>query len=337
MYVLVTGGAGYVGSNIVRSLIDAGHRVCVVDDLSSGHRTALPPEVELIVGSCGERASLDAVPRQPDCVMHMAAKCSVAESIQQPRAYYDANLTQSIALMDWMVDRGVGRIIHSSTAAVYGTPERMPIDESTVTRPINAYGATKLAVDDAIGHYAIAYGLRGVSLRYFNAAGARPDGSLGEDKTPASNLVPRVLAVALGRDDALEVYGSDYDSVDGTAVRDYVHVVDLAAAHLAALESMASIDGSAVYNLGTETGTTVMQVVEAARQVTDHPIPVRVAANRPGDPPALIASSARARDELGWVPTRSDLVTILRDAWAWHQSHPAGYAPGANRQTRRPG
>ena len=332
-YVLVTGGAGYVGCNIVRSLIDAGHRVCVVDDLSSGHRAALPLEVELIVGSCGDRAALDAVPQRPDGVMHLAAKCTVEESMQQPRHYYDVNVCQSIALLDWMVDRDVGWIVHSSTAAVYGIPERMPIDESTPAQPINAYGATKLAVDRAIGYYATAYGLRGVSLRYFNAAGARPDGSLGEDKTPSSNLVPSVLAVALGRADALEVYGNNYDSVDGTAVRDYVHVMDLAAAHLDAMKNIASINGSAVYNLGTETGSTVMQVIEVARTVTDHPIPVRSAANRPGDPPALIASAARARDELGWVPKHSDLTTILRDAWAWHQSHPAGYA--SDQQTQR--
>ena len=334
MYVLVTGGAGYVGSNIVRSLIDAGHRVCVIDDLSSGHRAALPTEVELIVGSCGDRASLDAVPQQPDGVMHMAAKCSVAESLQQPRTYYNVNLSQSIALLDWMVDRNVGWIIHSSTAAVYGTPGHMPVNESTETQPINAYGATKLAVDHAINYYAAAYGLRGVSLRYFNAAGARPDGSLGEDKTPASNLVLQVLAVAMGKSDAVEVYGSNYDSIDGTATRDYVHVVDLAAAHLAALQGIASINGSAVYNLGTGTGSTVMQVIKAARCVTNHPIPVRTAANRPGDPPALIASSAKAHDELGWAPEHSDLMTILRDAWAWHQSHPSGYASDADQQTR---
>lgn len=335
MYVLVTGGAGYVGGNVVRSLIDAGHRVCVVDDLSSGHRTVVPADVELVVGSCGDRAVLDAVPQLPDGVMHMAAKCSVAESMQRPRSYYDVNLGQSISLLDWMIDRGVGWIIHSSTAAVYGTPERMPIDESTAPQPVNAYGATKLAVDRAIHDYALAYGLRGVSLRYFNAAGARPDGSLGEDKTPASNLVPNVLAVALGKADALEVYGSDYDSIDGTAVRDYVHVVDLATAHLDAMRRVASTDGTAVYNLGAGAGSTVMQVVEAARQVTGHPIPVRAAASRAGDPPALIAAAARARDELGWVPSHSDLTTMLRDAWAWHRSHPEGYAASAGQQTRR--
>jgi len=335
MYVLVTGGAGYVGANVVRSLIDAGHRVCVVDDLSSGHRTAVPAGVELIVGSCGDRAVLDAVPQQPDGVMHMAAKCSVAESMQHPRSYYDVNLGQSVSLLDWIIDRSVGWIIHSSTAAVYGTPERMPIDESTAAQPVNAYGATKLAVDRAIRYYGSAYGLRGVSLRYFNAAGARSDGSLGEDKNPASNLIPNVLAVASGKSDRLEIYGNDYQSVDGTAVRDYVHVVDLAAAHLAAMQRLASTDGTAVYNLGTETGSTVMQVVEAARQVTDHPIPVRAAASRPGDPPALIASAARAREELGWVPVRSDLTTMLRDAWAWHRSHPNGYAASATPPTRR--
>ncbi len=334
MYVLVTGGAGYVGANVVRALIDAEHRVCVLDDLSSGHRAALPADVELIVGTCGDRAALDAVPQRPDGVMHMAARCSVAESMQNPRAYYDVNLGQSIVLLDWMVDRSIGWVVHSSTAAVYGTPDRIPIDESTPTRPINAYGATKLAVDRAIGYYAGAYGLRGIALRYFNAAGAQPDGSLGEDKTPASNLVPNVLAVAGGRKEAVTVYGNDYDTIDGSALRDYIHVCDLAAAHVAAMRSMESVDGSAVFNLGTENGSTVMQVIEAAREVTGHPIPVTPAPNRPGDPPALVAASSRARDELGWRPRRSDLKTLLGDAWAWHRSHPAGYAvePAQKRQ-----
>ncbi len=334
MYVLVTGGAGYIGANVVRSLIGAGHRVCVLDDLSSGHRAALPSDVELIVGSCGDRAALDAVPQRPDGVMHLAAKCSVAESMEHPRTYYDVNLRQSIAVLDWMVDRSIGWVVHSSTASVYGMPDCMPIDESTPAKPINAYGATKLAVDRAIGFYAAAYGLRGIALRYFNAAGAQADGSLGEDKTPASNLVPNVLAVAAGKADALTVYGSDYDSVDGTAVRDYIHVNDLAAAHIAAMNAMRSVEGSAVYNLGTETGSTVMQVVEAAREVTDHPIPVTLGANRPGDPPSLIAAATRAREELGWRPRHSELATILRDAWAWHRTHPAGYADDAGTKRR---
>ncbi len=327
MHVLVTGGAGYVGSNVVRALLDSGHQVSVIDDLSSGHRAALPPEVPLIVGRCGDMRALDETLRDapPDGVMHLAAKCSVGESMADPRIYYQANLRDSLDLLDWIVARGVGWIIHSSTCAAYGIPEHQPMDESVCPRPINAYGATKLAVDQAIEFYRQAYSIGGTSLRYFNAAGAQPDGTLGEDKTPASNLIPRVLAVALGQAELLEVYGNDYDSIDGTGVRDYIHVADLAAAHLAAMESLAAGAAGAVYNLGTETGSSVLQVAETARAVTGHPIPLRFGSRRAGDPAVLVASSQRARRQLGWSATRSDLETILADAWRWHTARPEGY------------
>lgn len=331
MHVLVTGGAGYVGSNVVRALLDTGHRVSVIDDLSSGHREALPPEAELTVGRCGDRAVLDAATAGslPDGVMHMAAKCSVGESMSAPRAYYDTNLRESLGLLDWMVDRSVGWIIHSSTCAVYGEPSCQPMDENATTLPINAYGATKLAVDQAIRYYVGAYEMAGTSLRYFNAAGAHADGTLGEDKTPASNLIPRVLAVALGRHERIDVYGDDFDSIDGTGVRDYVHIADLAAAHLAAMERLSDGDRGSIYNLGSETGNSVLQVVAAARQATGHPIPISVGARRPGDPPVLFAASGLARRELAWQPCRSDLQEIINDAWRWHSTHPLGYGEAA--------
>jgi UDP-glucose 4-epimerase len=328
MHVLVTGGAGYVGSNVVRALLDAGHSVAVVDDLSSGHPGALPADVELAHGRCGDAAVLDSLSLRPDGVMHMAAKCSVGESMEAPQRYYETNVRESLRLLDWMLAREIPWIIHSSTCAVYGIPERLPLDETTPTAPINAYGATKLAVDAAIAYYGAAYSLAGTSLRYFNAAGAQPNGTLGEDKTPASNLIPRVLGVALGRYEELTIFGSDYDTPDGTGVRDYVHVADLATAHLAAMERLAEGQPGGIYNLGTENGSSVLEILEAARDLTGHPIPARREARRAGDPGQLVASSAHARTELGWSPVRSDIASILADAWAWHQNHPDGYGTG---------
>lgn len=328
MHVLVTGGAGYVGANVVAALLQAGHRVSVVDDLSSGHRQALPDEVGLHVGSCGDHAILDRLTPIPDGVMHMAAKCSVGESMQDPAAYYRANLRDSLDLLDWMRERRVGWVIHSSTCAVYGEPESLPLSEQAPTRPINPYGASKLAVDEAIRYYQGAYGVRGTSLRYFNAAGAGADGDLGEDKQPASNLIPRVMAVALGRAAKIDVFGGDFDTADGTGVRDYVHVSDLAAAHLAALQALANGDTGDIYNLGTEEGATVLQVIEEARRVTGEHIPVAMAPPRPGDPPALVASCERALQRLHWRARHSDLRSILTDAWRWHRSHPDGYGDG---------
>jgi len=328
MHVLVTGGAGYVGANVVRALLQAGHEVTVVDDLSSGHRDAVPESVRLLRGRCGDHALLDQLEDRPDGVMHMAAKCSVGESMERPRDYYETNVSESLRLLDWMLQREVGWIIHSSTCAVYGIPRALPLDESPTPRPINAYGATKLAVDTAIGYYSSAYDLGGTCMRYFNAAGADPDGSLGEDKSPASNLIPRVLGVPMGVHEDVQIYGTSHDTADGSGVRDYVHVTDLAAAHLAAMERLAAGEPGGVYNLGTETGSSVLEVLAMAREVTGHEIPANEVGPRSGDPAMLVAASAHARDELGWVPQRSDLRTIVEDAWRWHRTHPRGYDDG---------
>lgn len=326
MHILVTGGAGYVGSHLVRYLLDAGHDVVVVDDLSSGHPQAVADGVALHVGSCGDAEVLDdaARARRPDAVMHLAAKCSVEESVRDPRLYYRANLRDSLALLDWMVDRGVPLVVHSSTCAVYGAPDEETIDEAVCPRPMNPYGAAKLAVDLALQAYEDAFALRAVALRYFNAAGAHPDGSLGEDKTPASNLIPLVFDVALGRRDEIAVLGTDYPTPDGTGVRDYVHVMDLAAAHLAALEHLAGGGSGGVFNLGTGTGHSVREVIERARTVTSRDIPARDAARRAGDPPHLVADPGRAAATLGWR-ARAGLDDILADAWRWRAAHPRGY------------
>ena len=329
MHVLVTGGAGYVGANVVRALLEAGHQVTAVDDLSSGHRAAVAAGAELLVGRCGDHDVLDGAAGPVDGIMHMAAKCSVGESMENPRDYYDTNVSESLQLLDWMLRRDVGWIIHSSTCAVYGTPAVLPLDETPPPQPINAYGATKLAVDSAIGYYAAAYGRGGTCLRYFNAAGAQPDGTLGEDKTPASNLIPRGLGVPLGLHDDVQIFGIDHGTADGTGIRDYVHITDLAAAHIAAMDRLAAGLPGGIYNLGTETGSSVNEVLETARAVTGHPIPARAVDARAGDPSKLVASSGHARAELGWTPRRSALVTIIEDAWRWHSTHPDGYADGA--------
>lgn len=326
MAVLVTGGAGYIGSHCVAALLARGERVVVVDNLSQGHRAAVPENL-LCVGDLRDASFLDDVFRGHDIesVVHFAAHSLVGESMRDPAKYYHNNVYGTLCLLEAMRRHGVGRIVFSSTAAVYGEPETVPILESAATRPTNAYGATKLAIEEMMRWFDAAYGIRYVSLRYFNAAGAHEGGVIGEDHDPETHLVPIVLAVALGKRPHVEIYGDDYPTADGTCVRDYIHVDDLAEAHLLALDRLRAGAGSGVYNLGTGRGYSVREIIETARRVTGHPIPAVVTARRPGDPAVLIASSEKARRELGWRPRRESVEDVVRSAWRWHQSHPDGY------------
>ena len=316
MRLLVTGGAGYVGSVCAAVLLEAGHQVLVLDDLSTGHRDAVPPGCELIVGEVCEHA--DAVlAGGVDGVLHFAARSLVAESVAHPERYWSGNVMTSVRLLEAMRRHGTPRLVFSSTAAVYGQPDRMPIAEDAPAAPTNPYGATKLAIDTAIGNYATAHGLAAVSLRYFNAAGAH--GRYGERHTTETHLIPLVLQVAAGEREHARINGSDYPTPDGSCVRDYVHVADLAHAHLLALEH--TMPGRhAVYNLGSGTGFSVRQVIQTCRDVTGHPIPVVVGERRAGDPPALVAANGLARRELGWAPRHTELAAIVADAWEFTRS-----------------
>lgn len=323
--VLVTGGAGYIGSHAVRLLARAGHDVWVYDNLSFGHRQAVPAG-RLIEGQLNDRPALIAAlrERQIDAVMHFAALASVGESVVEPARYYQNNVAGSLNLLEAMRETGVLRIVFSSTTATYGVPDRMPITEDTPQQPVNPYGFSKLVVEQAMADYAQAYGLGYAALRYFNAAGASPDGDLGEDHDPETHLIPIVLAVALGQRPGVTIFGDDYPTLDGTCIRDYVHVDDLGTAHVAALEKIVS-GQSLQLNLGTGRGYSVREVIEACRRVTGHPIPAQSGARRAGDPPELVADSSQARRVLCWQPKYTDVESIIRTAWAWHSTHPHGY------------
>lgn len=326
MRVLVTGGGGYVGSVCVRALCAAGHSVVVFDNLrDGGHRGAVDPRAELVVGDLADAVAVEsALSRGVDSVIHFAAYANVGESVREPLRYYRNNVTNTIGLLDAMRQHGVCRMVFSSSCAVYGVPERVPIAESTPQHPISPYGRTKAMVEAVMADCAAGWGLGGVALRYFNAAGATSDGALGEDHEPESHLIPLVLRVALGRSDAVTLFGEDYPTRDGTCVRDYVHVEDLAEAHTKAL-AVLEPGAFRAFNLGTGRGASVREVIEAARQVTGRDIPVRSAPRREGDPPELYADSTLARGELGWTPRYTDIREIVRTAWAWHRSHPNGY------------
>jgi UDP-glucose 4-epimerase len=309
--LLVTGGAGYVGSVNAAHLVDAGHEVVVLDDLSTGHRDAVPDAARFVEADLAEAA--DRVLAEGfDGVLHFAAKSLVGESVQKPGLYWRGNVVTTIALLDAMVAHGTPRLVFSSTAATYGEPEQVPIREDAATRPTNPYGASKLAIDHAIGSYAPAHGIAATSLRYFNVAGAH--GHIGERHVVETHLIPLVLQVATGQRDVVRIFGDDWPTPDGTCVRDYIHVDDLATAHLLAL-SGARPGEHAIYNLGSGSGFSVREVVEACRAVTGHPIPVEVAPRRSGDPAVLVASSAAATAALGWHPEKTDLHTIISDAW----------------------
>ena len=331
MNVLVVGGAGYIGSTVAAQLVQAGHSVVVFDNLSHGHRQAVPAGAELVVGDIGDAAALDAVfaQRRFDGVMHFAALIEAGESMQVPEQYFHNNVASTLSLLEAMLRHKVGRLVFSSTAALFGNPERVPIEEDDRLRPTNAYGASKLLVEQMLPWLNTAHGLRFACLRYFNAAGARgPD--CGEDHHPESHLIPLLLKVALGQRASVSIYGHDYPTPDGTCVRDYIHIEDLARAHLLAMAALADHE-MLHYNLGNGEGFSVRQVIEVAREVTGHPIPCVEAPRRAGDPATLVASSARIRAELGWRPELPSLRDIIASAWEWHRRHPDGYAGVAAR------
>jgi UDP-glucose-4-epimerase GalE len=329
MRILVTGGAGYVGSHCVRDLCTHGHDVTVLDNLAKGHRAAVHSRAQVIVGDVGDQALLGKVfAKGPfDAVMHFAALAEVGESVQWPLRYYQANVANSVALLDAMREHGVKRMVFSSSCAVYGIPPAVPITEDMPLAPISPYGRTKLVIEWALADSARAWGLGATALRYFNAAGAADDGSIGEDHEPESHLIPRVLQVALGRHQSISIFGRDYPTPDGTCIRDYVHVDDLAAAHRKAVEEQ--MEGQfRAYNLGTGTGASVHEVIAAARAATSHAIPATIGPRREGDPPALFADASKARQELCWSPRFTRIIDVIASAWEWHRRHPTGYGAG---------
>ena len=321
MKILVTGGAGYIGSVCVEQLLDAGHSVTVFDNLSEGHRSAVDPRAPLLTGDLQQRCDIeDALEKvRPDAVMHFAANALVGESMQNPSKYFRNNVHGGINLLDAMHAAGCKRLVFSSTCATFGVPERMPIDETVPQRPINPYGESKLMFEHILRWYGEIHGLTWVALRYFNAAGASE--RFGEDHRIETHLIPNVLKVALGQKPHVEIYGTDYPTPDGTCIRDYIHILDLAQAHMLALSS----PQSARYNLGTGGGTSVREIVSTCERVTGRKIAVVEKPRRPGDPPRLIAGSDKVRAELGWKPQFQDVEKIIASAWAWHARHPGGY------------
>ena len=325
MKVLVTGGAGYVGSHAVRALLQAGHQVWVYDNLSCGHAASVP-EGELIVADLADQQRLEAElsDKRIDAVLHFAALALVGESVTNPAIYYQNNVVGTLKLLEAMRKTGVWRLVFSSTTATYGVPEQIPITEQERQDPINPYGFTKLVIEHAMADYATAYGMGYAALRYFNASGAASDSSIGEDHKPESHLIPLVLQVALGQREQIAIFGTDYPTPDGTCIRDYVHVEDLASAHVKALERL-RIGSGLKLNLGTGHGQSVRQVIEACCKVSGVSIRVSEEDRRPGDPPELVADSTLAQKTLEWTPRYTDIESIVQTAWAWHSTHPAGF------------
>jgi UDP-glucose 4-epimerase len=322
--ILVTGGAGYIGSVVCSQLLKKGHEVIVFDNLGNGHKSAVPQGAKLIIGDTSDRPTLDRIftEQKIDAVIHMAASIEAGESMKFPEQYFRNNTANSLNLLEAMLAHKVMRFVLSSTAALYGTPDRTPIEESDPLHPTNTYGESKLLVEHMLTWLHKIHGLRYASLRYFNAAGATPD--QGEDHHPESHLIPLILQVALGKRESVSIFGTDYPTPDGTCVRDYVHVSDLASAHVLALDALREKD-KMIYNLGNGQGFTVRQVIETARRVTGHPIPVREIERRPGDPAVLVASSEKIKRELNWQPRYASLEAIVRSAWDWFRAHPQGY------------
>jgi UDP-glucose 4-epimerase len=321
--VLVTGGAGYIGSHAVLALHQAGYRVIVLDNLVYGHRDLIEKalKVDFMEGDIGDRLLLNNLFQQYsiDAVMHFAAYAYVGESVNNPAKYYRNNVVGTLTLLEAMVAAGVNKIVFSSTCATYGVPKTVPISEDHPQAPINPYGTSKLMVEQILQDFDVAYGLKSVRFRYFNAAGADPEGRLGEDHNPETHLIPLVLQTALGLRESISVFGTDYSTPDGTCIRDYIHVSDLADAHVLGINHLLQGGSSEVFNLGNGNGFSVKQVIEAARTVTGQPIPVIEGDRRPGDPSALVGSAVKAREVLGWAPQYSDIEDMIRHAWAWHQ------------------
>lgn len=327
MNILVLGGAGYIGSHTVYALIEAGQNVVIADNLLTGFEQAVHPKAKFYKGDIRDRAFLDALfaKEHIDVVIHFAACSLVGESVTQPLKYYDNNLCGTKVLLEAMVKAGVDKIVFSSTAATYGEPRRVPILEDDPTEPTNPYGETKLSMEKMFKWVGAAHGIRYVSLRYFNACGAHESGEIGEAHNPESHLIPLILQVPNGKREFISIFGDDYPTKDGTCVRDYIHVTDLAQAHILAAQYLMAGGESDIFNLGNGVGFTVKEVVDAARAVTGHPIPARVEPRRAGDPAQLIASSEKAKTVLGWNPQHASLEEIIASAWKWHSTHPNGY------------
>jgi UDP-glucose 4-epimerase len=322
MKLLVTGGAGYIGAITTRRLIDAGHEVTVLDTLEKGPARAVDPRAKLVIGSIGDERLLDEVLPGTDAVMHLAGYIEVAESQADPGRYFQNNVAAPLVMLDAMVRHSVPGLVFSSTAAVYGEPEVVPIQENARLLPVNAYGASKLMFEQLLDWYGRIHGLRSVRFRYFNVAGAWPGGALGESHQPETHIIPRVLLAMAGGKAEFEIYGSDYPTPDGTCVRDYIHVLDLAEAHRLGLEWIGNGGPISVFNLGNGTGYSNLEVVRTCAEVTGRDVQVNMGPRRPGDPAVLIASSARAHEVLGWTPKRGSLKEIIEDAWNWHQVSP---------------
>ena len=328
MNVLVAGGAGYIGSHCVRQLIAAGNRPIIVDNLVYGHRAAVAPELPFYAVDFGDAAALEPIFARHaiDVVMHFGAYCYVGESVTDPIKYYRNNVAAPLTLLETMLKHGVKRFVFSSTCATYGIPEKMPMTEDLPQAPINPYGQTKLDLENLLKALARSHGLSFAAFRYFNASGAAEDGAIGEDHTPETHLIPVAIRAAQGLGPALQVFGTDYPTPDGTCLRDYVHVDDLSRAHIAAFDKLGTPGTQLFYNLGTGTPTSVREVINAVEKVTGLKVPVTFAPRRAGDPPALYADASKARRELGWVPKYQSIEPIIATAWRWHQTHPQGYA-----------
>ncbi|MFB0507306.1 MAG: UDP-glucose 4-epimerase GalE [Thermodesulfobacteriota bacterium] len=324
--VLVTGGAGYIGSHIVKRLLERRMETVALDNLQTGHRKAVVGGT-FIQGDIGDKGILQEVfaGHEIDSVIHMAADCLVGESMKDPLKYFNNNVSKGLKLLGEMLEHKVNKIVFSSSAAVYGNPPRVPIDEDDPVYPINPYGETKLIFEKILESCRVAHSLQYISLRYFNAAGADPDGLIGEDHDPETHLIPTVLRALLKKERKVPIFGTDYDTPDGTCIRDYIHIVDLTEAHILALEALHAGERGDIFNLGNGRGFSVQQIIQAATHVTGRTIPVKESQRRPGDPPVLIASSEKIRRRLGWIPQYGELEEIIETAWRWHRTHPHGF------------